>query len=282
MPEGAFTDQGTGHLPDDPKRGYVVDIADSFDEYCTNAAFRQLLDDGRFIFIAPGYLVINDPRYVACTEQGPALTEYAKAHIAECCLRFKQRLGQEGPEGAAGGAADAESTAGRAQAPGKERRHQGQTTVFNPSRHNMTVFNRSRELRRFYDELMEDGRFAAETSMTFAQLVAAFIRRKGYNRQVFTEKTGLSTRTYNRIMDNELPAPSLDTVMAICIGLQLGSGQSERLLEAAGYKLNASPLHMAYRKLLATHIGHPLEACNEVLAALALPPIRTRGHRNDT
>jgi hypothetical protein len=61
--------------------------------------------------------------------------------------------------------------------------------------------------------------------------------------------------------------------MALCLGLQLGLEDSERLLERAGYRLNTSPLHLAYRKLLACRSGHDLDSCNELLEALGLPTI---------
>jgi hypothetical protein len=164
----------------------------------------------------------------------------------------------------------------------QRKRCREQATRLDPSRHDREFFNRSNEWREFYAEIMEDNEFCATTDMGFAQLAAAHIRRKGYNRQVFVEKTRLSARTYDRIMDDEMPVPLLDTVMAICLGLHLGPEHSERLLEKAGYRLNSSPLHMAYRKLLNDRSEQTIEKYNEALVALGLRPIRLRSRRNAT
>jgi hypothetical protein len=146
----------------------------------------------------------------------------------------------------------------------------------------MRVFNRSEALRRFYDELMAEACFYSDSELNFAQMTAAIIRHKGYNRKVFTEKTRLSTKTYDRIMRDDIPTPSLQTAMSVCIGLQLGLEQGERLLEKAGFRLNSSPLHMTYRKLLGSPVGHSVKSSNEVLRALRLPTLQKRPGRTAT
>jgi DNA-binding phage protein len=253
--------------------GYFVTILESYKQYCANSAYRQLLDGEGFVHLPIGCLIINHPKYVTLTERGLELTEYARAHLDECCLCF--RLGAAHKEDS-----DDEDSAGAGNASEKRRLKEThrRTPVFILDDHNMEVFSRSEELRRFHDELMEDARFLRETELDFAQLAAHYIRRRGYNKVVFCMKTHLSSKTYERIMSDELPNPALETVMAICLGLQLGIDDSERLLERAGFKLNASPLHLAYCKLLACRVGHDLDACNELLEALGLPIIGSPGN----
>jgi DNA-binding phage protein len=269
MPEGTFTGKERAEDLNDGREIYIVDITASFAEYCANARFRRLLDKGRYVFVAPGYLVVDDPRYVTFAEDGPALTEYAKEHLSECCLRLEPPS-----KGTA-----TEELGQTSVPPAGKKALQVREPAFRPGGHDTKALSHFEELHRFYDELMEDSWFSETAELSFAQMVAAIIRHRGYNRQVFAEKTQLSTKTYDRIMRDDMPSPSLQTVMAICIGLQLGLEHSERLLKLAGHRLTASPLHRAYRKLLATHIGHTLKSCNDVLVALGLPPIVTRPRR---
>jgi hypothetical protein len=149
--------------------------------------------------------------------------------------------------------------------------------VLDPANHNLTVFQRSQELRELHDDLVEQSRRLAAAEMNFAQLAAWHIKNKGYNKAVFRAKTLLSHKTFERIMSNQLPNPDLATVMAICIGLQLSIKDSELLLERAGYRLSSSPQQLAYYKLLSAFSGHSLAECNEVLAALSLTPIPHSG-----
>lgn len=248
----------TNKQQDDERNIFGIDNLSLFEEYCSNKELRKRLDRGHFVFVEPGYLVIDNPQYVSHTDNGPVLTSYAKEHLSECCLCFE--------ESATKRSKTLTGNSRRKAAP-------AHNPAFDRSHHNMKVFSRSEELCAFYNDLINDGLLAAKSEFSFAQFAEALIHDKQYNKLVFAEKTGLSIRTYNRIMKNDLSNPTLQTVMAICIGLQLRPELSERLLEKAGFRLNTSFLHLAYRKLLTTYIGHSIEACNELLVALGLPPL---------
>jgi hypothetical protein len=276
------------------EKTYLTSVTDSFAEYCSNEQFRRLLDSGAFTFVKPGHYVIANPKYIQTTDAGIRLTDYAKTHLDECCLRFMLKLvkGDGASDaggavaGAVGGAAGGEAAddsktkaAAGEQPPGPPARKPGvytQVPVLDPSNHNLAVFQRSQELEKLHDDLIEQSRRLAKTEMNFAQLAAWHIKNRGYNKVVFRAKTLLSHKTYERIMSNQLPNPTLETVMAICIGLQLSIKDSELLLERAGYKLSSSPQHLAYHKLLSAFVGHSLFECNEILEALSLSPLTTK------
>jgi hypothetical protein len=253
------------------------------------------LDSGAFTFVEPGHYVIANPKYIQTTDTGVRLTDYARTHLDECCLRFMLRLikgdGTDGignvsgdVEGEGTGADKATIKAAAAeQQPAPPSRRQGvyaQVPVLDPSNHNLAVFQRSQELTELHDDLVGQSRRLADAEMNFARLAAWHIRNKGYNKAVFREKTRLSHKTYERIMSNQLSKPELTTVMAICIGLQLSIKDSELLLERAGYKLGSSPQDLAYHKLLSAFVGHSLAECNEVLEALSLSPITARPRKD--
>jgi len=149
--------------------------------------------------------------------------------------------------------------------------------AFNPNNpHDQKVFERSEEFDLFQSAYDEEVAFRSITERNFAQLTYDHIKRKGYNKKVFYEKTLLSGKTYDRIKSNKLanPNPTLETVMAVCIGLELGITYGIQLLEAAGYKLSNSPLHCAYHQLLATCCGKDIFKCNEILMKLGFQPIK--------
>ena len=120
------------------------------------------------------------------------------------------------------------------------------------------IINRSEELKKFHEEFVEEGQHLSRTTQTFSQVVYGHIKRKGYNKVVFIEKTLLSGKTYDRIKNNELNNPTLETVVAICIGLELSPTYSEEILRLAGYTLNNTPQQLAYKKLIHSYRGHSI------------------------
>lgn len=70
---------------------YVIDRAGYETLYQKNPEFAQLIDSGKYIYL--GYVVcINDPKYVTVDFAGDKaelkLSDYAREHADECCLKF--------------------------------------------------------------------------------------------------------------------------------------------------------------------------------------------------
>lgn len=132
------------------------------------------------------------------------------------------------------------------------------------------------------DELLDECEFARQHSESFSQIAFAHIKRMSFSKAMFEEKTLLSARTFDRIKSNELENPTIETVMAICIGLELGIEQGGPLLEIAGYKLGQSHLHRAYRKILSSFKGRSIYECDEFLEELGLQPICKRALKQNS
>ncbi len=250
---------------------YSISLSDSFFEYYANPEFAKIIDSGNFIYV-DGHYVINDSKYIKRLENGGLdLTDYAKLHVDECCLLFDLKLNKASKMDIV---VYLDSIMFRKATPDYNR-----VPTFNPDKHNMEVFNRSEELKKFHEEFVEEGQHLSRTTQTFSQAVYGHIKRKGYNKVVFTDKTLLSEKTYDRIKNNELNNPTLETVVAICIGLELGPTYSEEILRLAGYTLNNTPQQLAYKKLIHSYRGHSIYECNEVLEALGLSPLCAKAYK---
>ena len=75
---------------------YIIEHKAVFELYCDDAAFRRVIDTGRFVFVE-NHLCLADRRYIR-TGAGRKLetprvwlTDYARNHIDECCLAFRER-----------------------------------------------------------------------------------------------------------------------------------------------------------------------------------------------
>ena len=137
------------------------------------------------------------------------------------------------------------------------------------------------DLKRFQEGLKRIIRARARTEMSFGQLACFHIKRAGWSKQVFYEKTLLSERTFERITADALkgPSPRLETVMALCIGLELGLALGTSLLGSAGYTLTNSPLHCAYQHILASCCGKDILDCNEMLIRSGFGPLNGHEYR---
>ena len=252
---------------------YHISIRDGFFLYCTNTIFRNLLDTGKFIYVDARY-VLDDPKYVECLSGGGiAFTEYGRMHTDECCLRFDLEINTNRTSVAAyqESLMFKDITLDYTRIPG-----------FNTDNHNMKFFESSPELKRFYVELAEEISVDFETQQNFAKVAWNHIRRNKLNKETFQQKTLLSGKMYDRIKNDNVPKPSLETAMALAIGLKLGGKSGEELLEKAGHKLTDTPLHLTYRKLLNVCKEKGILGCNEILEHLSFPPLCEKEYRDVT
>jgi hypothetical protein len=248
---------------------FSISLIDSFFEYFSNENFRNLINSGNFTYV-DGHYVINDPKYVVRSPFGGLdLTDYAKLHVDECCLRFDLKFN---PTAKNDIVVYLDMVEFRKATPDYNR-----VPSFNADDHNMEVFKRSAELRKFHEEYAEELSIMSRPTLNYAQTVWGHIERLGLTRKEFCDKTLLSEKSFDRIRDNNAGKPGLDTVMRICIGLELGGILGEQLLELAGYKLNAAEI--AYKKLLYSYKGHDIWECDEVLCALGLQSILPKQYR---
>jgi hypothetical protein len=160
---------------------YSISLSDSFFEYYANPEFAKIIDSGNFIYV-DGHYVINDSKYIKRLENGSLdLTDYAKLHVDECCLLFDLKLNKASKMDIV---VYLDSIMFRKATPDYNR-----VPTFNPDKHNMEVFNRSEELKKFHEEFVEESQHLSRTTQTFSQAVYGHIKRKGYNKVVFIEKT---------------------------------------------------------------------------------------------
>jgi len=147
----------------------------------------------------------------------------------------------------------------------------------------MEVFNRSAELKKLHANMMSDVEFAMETMITFSDLAWANMKRCNcVYKESFRERTLLSDKTFDRIKSGRLDRPDVETVIALCLGLNLGVIHSDPLLKSAGIDLTNSSvlLHRAYRLLICTFHEHSIYECNEALLAWGLPAIRAKAYKD--
>ena len=254
-------------------QSYSIGLVDSFYEYYANPAFRKIIDSGNFAYI-DSHVVINDSKYVKETIGGGLdLTDYAKQNVHECCLIFDLKLTKIDTANIGEYLANVMFRSAESFSC---------NPIFNENAHNMEIFNRSEELMKFRESLLADAEFAREHSNNFSVLAWAHIQRCNcHYKETFRERTLLSDKMFDRIKKGEVLNPEIETVMAICMGLNLGAAHGIPLLRSAGYDLTdtQSPILISYMKLLASPEVKDIFQCNEILEALNLKPLCEKEYR---
>ena len=73
---------------------FVVDRWTTNALYRKNEEFQAVMDSGKYVY-ADGHVVRNDPRFVEKKGEDFFLTEWASAHVDDCCLRFVRQYVQQ-------------------------------------------------------------------------------------------------------------------------------------------------------------------------------------------
>ena len=229
---------------------------------------QDLADDfkaGRFIH-AGGLFVINDPKYVNIIEDTePALTEYALEHVDECCLVFDRttRVSSHYDDSfyrICFLCRDADSKS-------------FVEAKFNPREgKNEDVQKRAREMTTIVAEAKRISDILAEVPSSFCGTLDYHIKRRKYTNEKLEERTGISSRMLQDYRNKKDAKPTLQSVLALCIGLNLHPSFSYDLIAKAGYNImTASEEFLVYRYLIDNHHMENIFMWNEKLRDAGIP-----------
>ena len=108
---------------------------------------------------------------------------------------------------------------------------------------------------------------------TFSGSLVQHMNRKKYTVETLAERSLASTKTIQRMRNDESYAPKLGTIVAVCIGLQLHPILSGDLIKKSGLAFKYTEEHTAYQFILSTHFRSSIYDCNERLVAFGFKMI---------
>lgn len=85
------------------------------------------------------------------------------------------------------------------------------------------------------------------------------------------KKSGLSPKTIGRIRSTPDYKPTLETMMQLCIGMEIPADISFKLISKAGYHLRSQGIDQAYRFIILGKVGCTLQDANAFLDELGYP-----------
>ena len=122
--------------------------------------------------------------------------------------------------------------------------NQAQAPTYTPTTQNAAVIEHSEELKQLHEDISKKIIYTATTKQHFSQLAWEQMKRCDCTlKEDFRYRTLLSDKTFDRIKSGKLKNPDIETVMALCFGLDLGVFYGDPLLRSAGYDLSLRKRH---------------------------------------
>lgn len=251
-----------------PKPTVHVDPIPAFEEYKFNSEFQSLINNGLFCHIN-GYYVINDEKYVAQDANGFfSLTSYAAEHLEECTLTFSYKPRTS--------ISDYERHSGIFYRDGA-----GSSMPQYDEDENKEIVERAKKLqeakRRF--SVMEADHPA---HCSFWEAANKYMAARHWNKISFENQTGLGANLFTVGHNHPDNPVSFQTAISVCAGLRLDMDASLRLLHLAGFALNDSHDHLAYKFILSDMRYDSLEDKNAFLKSQMVPLLGSGTYHSKT
>lgn len=240
--------------------------------YCISADDAQIIafsdmrlagqsQKGSYIYV-DSHMCLNDPKYVTQDENNAVrMTDYARLHIDECCLVFTLKVKTTNKYGeefykecvlcrdvdsgivfqTTFAKDDSADVMGKADA----------------------ILARELEIQRVLQEL----------PATFGAALIYLMDWVEISEEALAENALISTKMVQRMRNNPNYPKSIDSVVAICIGMHLPPELSNALISRSGYSLRLaqSEAHLMYNFFLNHLYMSTIHECNDMLIAKNLP-----------
>lgn len=238
---------------------FTIPYADLFKAYCFEREFKKLIDSGQFVFV-DRHLILNDEKYVIRNQTGNAvLSEYALSHMDECCVVFTKGYSYQS-------------------------KYQGARYYSQFMRNSALVENQveySFELNAHNTTLLEQIKNAKSRSealrrypCSFTETLVALQKNKKLSNKQLADRSLVGEKVIQRLRNDEAYPTSVQTVLALCIGLQLPLPEAEMLLGKTDFKLNSMKGEgYVYQCVLAACAENSIYEINEMLKENGITPL---------
>lgn len=242
-------------------QSYSVSIKDVVIERLVNPRFSELIANGDYIFV-DNHMCFNSPEYITVDDDGQlSLTEYARLHIDECCLAFNleaQNLNSYGEVYYTECVLfrDADSNV--------------QFIAHFADDNNGVKENQQESIRAYKNDVLTLRKSLMES---FTEAFDAVVRWSDMTEEKLAERAEIDVRTLQRLRTDPDQNPTIETLMLLCIAMQLPPMISRALLSKAGLSLKANERDFMYGFLLEGYYTHSVEDCDKVLIEQGIKPL---------
>ncbi|MEG1195163.1 MAG: hypothetical protein RSE58_06245 [Clostridia bacterium] len=231
---------------------FVIDYATAKQLYHENDDFRVVMDSGRYIY-ADGHIVRNGQRFVIWEEDKLILTDWANAHVDDCCLRFIRIYVQE--------------NAGR--------------YVFGRMYCDTDYVKQTRFylndliIKENLDELDAKTKYIQTFPKSFKDTIEQLKQQNAVSNIKLAEFLNMDDSTFGRSIGDPKRYMNEDYLTVLCLYFRLPDWISRLVFKRAHFQLDEeNKRHQAILHILRVQSNDGLEAANEYLIRNNLAPLR--------
>lgn len=246
---------------------FVLDFVSGLIACATNPVLKEAITSGKIVY-ASGFFCINYPDYVKIGQNGSfILTSYALDHVDECCLKFniEHQIDKKYDSNYyslcflcrnASSSKFVESVCSLDEV------------------QNEDVLKNATAMRRIAEYSKEYAEIGSTLPSSFCGTLDAHIKRRKFTNEEMELRTLISERTIREYRSNPESKPILQSVLALCIGLNLHPQFAMDLLNKAGYNMSAFVgINFIYSYLIYNHHNENIHLWNEKLKKANMDPL---------
>lgn len=249
------------------KQTYTVSAVDVAIERVANPEFGLLLSEGDYVFVE-NHVCFNNSKYIDYETPGSLkMTEYGRLHIDECCLFFDVKVKSIGKYSEAFYTQcilyrDADSKV-TFEAHYSSDSHPNEKQKESVAAFKADVLGLIKSLQGSFADAMD--KVIAWSDMTEEDIA-------GY--------CETDVRTIQRLRNDDDQNPTIETIIQLCLAMQLPPQISRVLVSKGGYQLRANNKDFMYGLLLDGCYLYSLEECNQMLIDQGIKPLGSKSRKN--
>ncbi len=240
-----------------PGQTYTISLSAASEEYAHNIHFQTRVDSGKYVYVE-SHFCLNNPKYVTPDEKtGLRLSDYARTHMGECCLVFDTgNIQNEYTYRSGSMKREAPSGTG--------------CVIFYPGKNEIEA---SAQQESPLDAANRISAIMRELPASLGATLVYHMNRLKITKEKLEELSNASVSTIQRIRTREGFQATLQSVIALCVGMSLDPELSEDMLDKAGYRLRNTPEHTMYKIILRNMYMASIDTCNAALVASKMSPL---------
>jgi len=229
--------------------------------YLHNKAFKKTVDSGKYVFV-DGKIVLKS-KLCLKLHNGKLMTDIEDEDLHKYCLKLSRRFKS--------------STRGRVPAYRSRSGRRFCAMRYRPSYKVTYKLEQASKVSSLKDVSKDNLIYiiggGQEPPNDFGKALIYYMSELEVTVEQLATATGLSEKTIQRMRTAPEIRPTLESVVAVCIGLHLDAYASDTMLHLAGYSLTNKTNDRVYRLFLNFAYKENVEDCNNLLIRLGMEPL---------
>jgi transcriptional regulator with XRE-family HTH domain len=241
---------------------YTVEFKDIFQNIIKSQRLLEGFATGKLVFVE-NHVCINDHKYCLSPFPGElVLTDYARRHLDECCLKFELSSLSGDTDHAISSSCYLCRDCGHGLHFRLDLSKENSADEKKQSAENFLAYSKEiNDMRQF-------------SILPLSEFLTKLLEYRGYEIKELSDESGISERELGRYLNGKIVQPNKRTLIAICHGLHLYEQISALVLERAGIKFIAgSKEDDAFEAVLCGMRENDIDEVNGFLIDLNFDPL---------